>query len=84
MAHATLINPQETRNDSSGQLANVVSLHVRLGAKVLRLQEAALDITTECKHETKAADVAIQFVLTPGNGAILRGKSFHSTTRIWM
>ena len=35
----------------------------------LQLQEAALNITMELKHETKAADVVTQLVLTLGNSA---------------
>ena len=44
---------------------------VQPGPKALQLQEAALNITMKLKHETKAADVVIQLVLTLGNRATL-------------
>ena len=62
--------PKFQGNKTSGQLANVFPI-LRLGPKVLPLQEAALNVTMELKHETKAVDVVIQFVLTFGNSATL-------------
>ena len=62
MAHETLLNP-------SGQLAKFSLCIVQLRPK--ELQQAAIDIIMECKHETKVADVVILFVLTLGNSATL-------------
>ena len=41
--------------------------------RISGLQQAALNITMKLKHEPKAADVVIQFVLPLGNSATLRG-----------
>ena len=48
---------------SSGQVAQILSLHHSKGPQAAQLQQAPLNITRESKHEPKAADVVIQFVL---------------------
>ena len=69
MAHAALLSPEG--NITSGPLATVFLCIIQHGAKALPFQEAALDITVEVQHETKAADVVIQIVLRLGHNATL-------------
>ena len=62
MVHATLINPKETTLLDSWPTFSLYI--VQLGPKALQLQEAALNVTSELKDETKAVAVVIQFVLS--------------------
>ena len=50
------------------------------GPQVSQLWHATLNITMEGKHEPKAADIVIQFVLLLRNSPTLYQKAHHITT----
>ena len=69
MAQGTLLNSQGTT--ILDRWLMVILCSTQLGRTASHMQEPALNIIRELKHETKAADVIIQFVLTLGNSATL-------------
>ena len=67
--------PQPSRCNNSGQVKGIFSFGHSKGPRAAQLQEAPLNITMKLKHEPKAVDVVIQFVLSLRNCSKKRSTS---------